>query len=152
MYYVLGNGVRKPLSYGRPEFVPDGYIYKAYMRETATLLSNTNETFHPVVRYRRFSGNRETLGADDKEPYNPIAMKDWKWPSAQKDGRIGADTAGKSDPKFFEYSKIIKGGAVTVQESPMGWYEQLVLAIYDQDPELRRNHDSIWTKVLGGNR
>lgn len=139
------------MNYGQPERVPDGFVYSAYIRESDKLLRNTNETFHPVVRYRYFSENNAKLGADDKGPYSPKAMKDWKWPSAQKDGRIGAVTAGKNDPNSSEYSKRIDNNTVTVQESPMGWYEQLVLAMYDQDPEFRSRDGSVWTKVLGGN-
>ncbi|KAL9610827.1 MAG: hypothetical protein Q9167_004496 [Letrouitia subvulpina] len=155
LVYILHEGIRRPLTYCQPEFVPDGYVYSAYIRESKNLLRNTNETFHPVVRYRHFSDNSAKLGklgADDQGPYNPKAMNDWKWPSAQKDGRIGAASAGKSDPKSFEYSRRIQNKTVTVQESPMGWYEMLVLAMYDQDPALRRRDGSIWTKVLGGNR
>ncbi|KAL8726310.1 MAG: hypothetical protein Q9166_006788 [cf. Caloplaca sp. 2 TL-2023] len=104
-----------------------------------TGLKNTNETMHPAVRYRHFCQNMKHLGADDRTPYKPSALKGWTWPSAQKDGKIGENppttTLGP-----LKYTK----GNLQIPESPMGKYEKQLLALFNEDL------GSIWEKVLGG--
>lgn len=109
-------------------------------------LRNTNETMHPVVRYRNFCTNQGKLGADDKDAYSPPSLKGWTWPSAQKDGKIGA---GKQPTTTIGPLKYTKKN-LQIPESPMGKFEKQLLALYDQDPTLRKRDGSVWQKVLGG--
>ena len=113
-----------------------------------TLLQHTNETVHPVVRYRRFCKNQKRLGTDDEVPFDPVSLKDWNAPSAQKDGRVGKGSPVTSKgPLAWKNTR----DNVSMEESSMGKYEKILLAIYDQDPELQNRDGSIWKKVLGGN-
>ncbi|KAL8707608.1 MAG: hypothetical protein Q9220_007395 [cf. Caloplaca sp. 1 TL-2023] len=108
-------------------------------------LKNTNETMHPVVRYRHFCKNKDHLGADDGSAFNPSSLNGWTWPSAQKDGKIGeGQPTTVSGP--LKYTK----GGLQIPESPMGKYEKQLLAIYNEDPGLQARDGSIWEKVLGG--
>ncbi|KAL8766373.1 MAG: hypothetical protein Q9209_006843 [Squamulea sp. 1 TL-2023] len=110
-------------------------------------LKNTNETMHPAVRYRRFSKHQGQLGAEDGTAFDPSALNGWTWPSAQKDGKIGAGQPTTiSGP--LKYTK----GNLQIPESPMGKYEKQLLALYDEDPALVARDGSIWEKVLGGRK
>ena len=114
-------------------------------------LQNTNETMHPVVRYRHFCKNQGQLGADDKTAYSPTSLNGWNWPLAQKDGRIGAGERTTSVGPL-KYTKVgANKNNLQIPESPMGKYELQLLALYDQDPALRKPEGSVWEKVLGGN-
>ncbi|KAL8800475.1 MAG: hypothetical protein Q9182_005147 [Xanthomendoza sp. 2 TL-2023] len=108
-------------------------------------LRNTNETMHPCIRYRHFCKHQGKLGADDETAFNPSALDGWTWPSAQKDGKVGEGAATTTSGPL-KYTK----GEFEIPESPMGKYEKLYLALYDEDPKLRARDGSIWEKVLGG--
>ena len=113
-------------------------------------LENTNETMHPAIRYRHFCKNSGKLGAEDKVAFNPSSLNGWTWPSAQKDGRIGAGSqTTTTGPLIFSKTNAQKKN-ITMAESILGKYEKQLLALYDQDPTLRQRDGSVWTKVLGG--
>ena len=143
-----GKQLRTPMMYCQPKVFPAGYMpwSTEYIAQGTVPLKNTNETFHPSLRYRHFCKNQGKLDAHDQGPYNPESMSAWTWPSAQKDGQIGSTATGSTT-----YSRTIGQNITEVKESTMGYYEQLLLAIYDQDPTLRKRDGSIWKKVLGGN-
>ena len=113
-------------------------------------LQNTNETMHPVVRYRHFCKNQGQLGAEDKTAYNPKSLNSWTWPLAQKDGRIGAGQRTASVGPL-KYTKVDGNrNSLQIPESPMGKFELQLLALYDQDPALQKSKESVWDKVMGG--
>ena len=149
-----GEKTRTPMMYCHPEtksaWLPWNYDY---LVQGSKFLENTNETFHPSLRYRRCCDNWEKLGAQDLGKYDTKNMDSWNWPTKQPDGRIGFEASSAKAGNFAYSRKRGKGEkeTVTVQESPMGYYEQLLLAMYDQDSELRkRDSDSIWKRVIGG--
>ena len=121
-----------------------------YFVQSSRPLEKTNETFHPLLRYRHYCSNEKTLGAQDHKSYETKSLDGWTWPTEQLDGRIGSKRSSASTSSFT-YTKNKGKETVKVQESRMGYYEQLLLAIYDQDPALREAYEgSIWKKVLGG--
>ncbi|KAL8831519.1 MAG: hypothetical protein Q9191_000828 [Dirinaria sp. TL-2023a] len=151
-----GEKLRTPAMIRRPVLHPATWLASAYIAQDGEPLQNTNETFHPVVRYRHFSKNQDKLGAHDAGPYDPKNLTaDWTWPAAQSDGRIGAPAdkgvAAGADGVMKWQRKGYKGETITVTESPMGKFEKWLLALYDQDPVLQTRDGSVWKKVLGGN-
>ena len=150
-----GEKTRTPMMYCHPvktsAWLPWNYDY---LVQGSKFLENTNETFHPSLRYRRCCGNQKKLGAQDRGKYDTKNMNSWTWPAGQLDGRIGLEGSSVSAGNFaYSTSRVEEGvkETVTVQESRMGYYEQLLLAIYDQDLKLRgQNSDSIWREVIGG--
>ena len=140
---------RKPGLYCQPVWKVRTLTREEYV-EDGDYLRNTNETFHPVVRYRHGCKRQAKLGYDDKGSYGPENMNDWTWPQTQADGRIGVSPSTTSpDPLLWSRSK--KGqGKLDCQESRMGKHERLYLAFYDQDKELRDRDGSIWKQILGG--
>ena len=113
-------------------------------------LQNTNETMHPVIRYRHFCRNQGQLGADDKTAYNPRSLDSWTWPLAQNNGRIGAGQRTTSIGPL-KYTKVgANNDNLQIPESPMGKFELQLLALYDQDPALKKAEGSVWETVLGG--
>ena len=134
-----GNVPRRPKEYTKLE---NG-------KESQTPLNQSNETIHPAVRYRRFCKNQKKLGTDDAQPFDPVSLKGWIPPSAQKDGRVG-EGCPVTTKGTLAWTKTIDNETKTMEESPMGKYEKMLLALYDQDAELRKRDGSIWTKVLGG--
>ena len=143
---------RKAGSYKAPETAPGRY------------LQNTNETFHPAIRYRLSCSKAASLGYDDCEAYDPGLLKPWTKPQAQPDGRIGkqplASTPGASTWDFMREgisdggrrSKTPPGQKVSFTESKMGNLELLYLAFYDQDKDMQDKDGSIWKRVIGGDR
>ena len=143
---------RKVGSYKAPEVTPARY------------LQNTNETFHPAIRYRLFCSKATSLGNDDSEGYNPGQLQTWTKPQAQPDGRIGKQpAAGTPGPSTYEFmregindggwlSKTPPGQKVPFTESKMGNLELVYLAFYDQDKEMQDKEGSIWKRVIGGDR
>ena len=92
-----------------------------------------------------FCAHQGKLGTDDSRAYNPTSLDGWTWPSAQKDGRIGAGQQTTSVGPL----KYTKAGT-QLPESPMGKYELRLLALYDQDPILQARDGSVWKQALGG--
>ena len=143
---------RKAGSYKAPEATPERY------------LQNTNETFHPAIRYRLFCSKAASLGYDDCEAYDPGLLKSWTKPQAQPDGRIGQQpAAGTPGPSTYEFmrdgisdggwlSKTPPGQKVPFTESKMGNLELVYLAFYDQDKDMQNKDGSIWKRVIGGDR
>ncbi|KAL9044333.1 MAG: hypothetical protein Q9214_002520 [Letrouitia sp. 1 TL-2023] len=116
-------------------------------------LQNTNETFHPVIRYRCWCKRQGKLGSNEQGEYNPKHLQtNWKYPQAQNDGRIGQGTpTTSSGPLIYEYTRVDKTREKLVySESVMGKHELLYLAFYDQDKEVQTGDTSIWKQVLGG--
>lgn len=121
---------------------------------TGPFLNNTNETIHPIVRYRHFCKRNARLGNNDKVPYDPTTLgKDILYPRAQEDGRIGRDPqdpqAPSEDPLSYTFTRKETGKSdvkVHFTESVMGKWERLYLAFYHE-------HDksaNIWGQVVGG--
>lgn len=157
-FYLLRTGLhggwvdRKAGSYRAPEVKPARY------------LQNTNETFHPAIRYRLFCSKAASLGYDDCEGYDPALLQTWTKPQAQPDGRIGKEPAASTPgPSTYEFmrdgisdggrlSKTPPGQKVRFTESKMGNLELVYLAFYDQDQDLQDGKGSIWKRVIGGDR
>ncbi len=136
--------------------------YKAPEAKLERYLQNTNETFHPIIRYRLFCNKAASLGYEDCEPYAPELLKQWTKPQAQSDGRIGQQPAvGTPGPSTYEFtragirnggwtSKTPPGQKVPFTESKMGNLELVYLAFYDQDKDMKDKDGSIWKRVVGG--
>ncbi len=136
--------------------------YKAPGAKPERYLENTNETFHPAIRYRLFCSKAASLGYNDCEAYAPGLLKEWIKPRTQPDGRIGQQpAAGTSGPSTYEFMRdgISDGGwtsktppaeKVPFTESKMGNLELVYLAFYDQDKDLKDKDGSIWKRVMGG--
>lgn len=133
--------------------------YKAPEANPARYLQNTNETFHPAIRYRLFCSKAASLGYDDCQGYDPGLLKTWSKPQAQPDGRIGMKpAAGTPGPSTYEFMREgISDGTpprqkVPFTESKMGNLELIYLAFYDQDKDMQDKSGSIWKRVIGGDR
>lgn len=138
--------------------------YEAPEAKPARYLQNTNETFHPAIRYRLFCSKAASLGYDDCGAYDPSQLKIWSKPQAQPDGRIGNQPAtGTPGPSTYEFmrdgisdggwlSKTPPGQKVPFTESKMGNLELVYLAFYDQDKDMQDESGSIWKRVIGGDR
>ena len=149
---VMGSRIdRKVGLYCKPVW-KHAWLWGDYVEEGA-FLRNTNETFHPVVRYRQFCKRQGKLSYRDNGSYDPGSMKEWAWPRTQTDGRVGDASAIRSRDSL-EWSRQRKEDDKMIElkykESPMGEYEKMYLAFYDQDKELRDRDGSIWKQVLGG--
>lgn len=144
------NKTRTPMMYCHPEDQSSWLPWKGILlAQGLEPLKNTNETFHPSLRYRHYCSREGKLGAEYQGPYETKSMAGWTWPAKQPDGRIG-DKRSSASADDFKYSRVKEGETVTVPESPMGYYEKLLLAMYDQDSTLKKNYGSIWKEVLGG--
>ena len=138
-----GEDLRTPAMFRQPVLVPGLFLVRADKVQQGTVsLLNTNETFHPVIRYRHFCRNHERLGATDKLDFAPKNMTDWTWPLACKDGRIGAGEPIASDEPMV-FSRLKDGTKIELQESPMGKYEKWYLAMYDQDPGFHKRDGNV---------
>ena len=149
----LYTHVRTPLMYCHPEKQSSWLPWKnVSLAQGSKFLENTNETFHPSLRYRHYCNHQEKLGANDQGPYKTKSIDGWTWPAKQPNGRIGSNEPSTS-AGVFKFSRSKGKGkkeTVTVRESSLGDYEKLLLAIYDQDPALRHKYDeSIWKEVIG---
>ena len=119
-------------------------------------LRYTNETFHPVIRYRRFCAKHEKLGSKEEEVYEPGQLKTWKYPPAQKDGRIGQEPATDDASQFkyqFPREALNKDPKETIlyTESVLKNLELIYLAFYELDTEyFKPPNTGIWQKVVGG--
>ncbi|KAL8791840.1 MAG: hypothetical protein Q9195_005576 [Heterodermia aff. obscurata] len=152
----MGGKTRTPMMYCQPEEASGWLPWNwkgSGLAQGSKFLENTNETFHASVRYRHYCG-RQGTGVEGQGQYETKSMDGWTWPAGQLDGRIGRERSPTST-NSFEYSRSKGKETVTVKESPMGHYEKLLLAIYDQDPALREQYGSkkkgysIWKEVLG---
>lgn len=154
--WIPGNimtRTRTPMMYCRPETQSSWLPWKnGSLAQGSTFLENTNETFHPSLRYRHYCKNQDKLGAEDQGPYEIKSMDGWTWPAKQPDGRIGSEGSSASAGNFA-YSRSRGKKIVRAKESSMGYYEKLLLAMYDQDSALQKQYGdvSIWDKVLGRN-
>ena len=117
---------------------------------TGGFLENTNETFHPTVRYRRFCSRNAKLGYNEFYPYAPEALdKDWEWPPTRNNQ--GSATA----PGQSNYSLNRKEDNGTLQkksysESAMTRLEQIYLAFYDQDSFFQiTGEEKIYKQIFG---
>ena len=140
-----GVKIRTPVAYYRPEKKSPWLPWNGeYLAQGSKRLENTNETFHPSLRYRHYCKNAKNLGAQDQGVYDTTSMAGWTWPDKKPKGRI---ECSESSPKANNPAYSRRGGkeTVTVQESCMGFHEQVLLAIYNKDVG-----GNIWHKVLGG--
>ena len=136
--------------------------YKAPRAKPERYLINTNETFHPALRYRLFSSKAKSLGYDDCEAFDPSQVKTWTKPQAQPDGRVGQQPAASTPgPSTYVVMRDgISDGSwtkppgqkVPFTESKMGNLELVYLAFYDQDKDMQDKDGSIWKRVIGGDR
>ena len=124
---------------------------------TGPFLKNTNETFHPAIRYRRFCSRHDTLGYNELVGFNPGELqkdKGWEYPPAQTDGRIGNGTlVASTGPLAYKFTRTEKGKSEVLPpylETTMGKHELLYLAFYDQDEKSQTGDPSVWKQVLGG--
>ena len=111
------------------------------LRKTTTFLQNTNETIHASVRHRYWNDTHETLGPKDRGPYSPKALAGW----------LPSKEANKMHNKApVEYSKDISDKETrTVRESELGRHEEILLDLYNNDPDLAQDREKIWAQVLG---
>ena len=149
---VYGGDVpRTPMMYKSP-VEKKGWLGK-YMGPSNEYLQNTNETVHPSARYRWFCARNSTtdpkLGPKGVDTYSPRALKDWTPPKAQKDGRVGKGTAAVISSKTLTWTKDRDGKGVTMNESVMGKYEKILLALYDRQYSTT---GSVWREVLGNEK
>ena len=136
-----GAAIRAPKMY-RQEMKPTDWRFQTVPKTSSALLTHTNETIHPSVRYRHFCQSPEVqdkLGVDDRGPYDPKALDAWDWPHKDSKG-----------PQ--QYKKKSRNKAETVddkiQESTLGYWEQILLALYDEGEEIK-DVNSIWDQVVG---
>ena len=128
-----------------------------YMAPSDKYLQNTNETVHPSARYRLFCSRNVTknsttdpnLGTNGSREYSPRALTGWTPPKAQKDGRVGKDSEPANSSEPLTWTKDRDGERVTMDESVMGKYEKILLALYDRQYS---TNGSVWKAVLGNER
>ena len=136
--FKSGTAIRAPKMY-REKIAPTNWWFETLPDLQSKLLTNTNETIHPSVRYRHFCQKGENLGVDDKGPYTPKALDGWEWPSKDSEGvQVYIKKAG---------NKTETDGDV-IPESTLGYYEQILLALYDDGKETD-GVKSVWDQVVG---
>ena len=155
----LYSHIRTPMMYCHPKEQSSWLPWKKpSLVQGSSFLENTNETFHSSLRYRHYCSNQDKLGPDDQGPYETKSMDGWTWPAKQAKGQTGSEESSASASEFA-FSRSRGKETVRVKESSMGYYERLLLAIYDQDQASKDKQDQalqdpwhdyrIWKKVIG---
>ena len=122
---LAGTTARTPGHYFRPD--PLTGI------QTKAPLTNTNEHMHASVRFRL---GLRGLGIQDKGPYNPVSLKDWKLVGGE--GRNSHIATNGQNSVSWKYMGG-KGGLDEMPEDELGVWEKQLLS-YDS---------KAYEKVLG---
>ena len=107
---------------------------------TGGYLTNTNETMHRIIKYRKECDKRDKMGHHELERYDPSSLSgpNWKWPS----GTNNKYTVTREDKSTKEFDI-----------SQMTSLEYMYLAFYALDPYFSTKKDgtpdNLWKALFG---
>lgn len=129
LYTITGSKIRSPGHYFRVDPNTD--------LPTEKLLEKTNEYIHASVRIRYGVAN---MGFDDKGPYNPIPLKDWRLVRGEVPG--GSSSSLTQGPFHWQYN-----GSDAKFSAAQNFLPEDVLGPIER--ELLRKDPQAYEKVLG---